>query len=84
MISNQERTLLYALVNGTLTPVGSLVVGPNGTLIISSSTGGGSGSGSGYFDANGNPRIFDSLNNGYWTQTAPNGITTYTNFSTNP
>lgn len=83
MISNQEPTILYTVVNGVITPIGSLVVGPNGTLIISSSSSGG-GSGSGKFDANGNPRIYDPVNVGYWTLTADGGRATFTAFSANP
>jgi hypothetical protein len=46
--------------------------------LLQSST---SGGGSGHFDSSGNPRIYDSANNGYYTLTAPNGILTLTNFS---
>lgn len=42
------------------------------------------GTGGGNFDGNGNPRLFDSVNNGYWTLTAPNGVSTLTNFGATP
>lgn len=44
----------------------------------------GSSSGGGHFDSSGNPRIFDSVRNGYYTLTASNGLLTLSNFSTSP
>lgn len=81
MISNQYPTIIYGIVNGVLLPLGTLSIGPGGALVLTPTGAGGATIPS---DANGNPRIFDPANNGYWTLTAPNGIATFSNFSATP
>lgn len=80
------RRILYALRNNGAS--GYAPEAPSNILLrqvlyaIQNQSGGSGGSGN--FDGNGNPRLFDSINNGYWTLTAPGGVTTLTNFSTSP
>lgn len=56
----------------------------NGLLTQIAASGGGGGGSTGHFDASGNPRIFDSVLNGYWTLTAANGALTLSTFGTTP
>lgn len=52
--------------------------------LLSGIAGSSTGSSTGHFDSSGNPRIFDSVRNGYYTLTAPNGLLTLSAFSTSP
>jgi hypothetical protein len=84
--NNLLRRILFSLRNNGAS--GQAPEAPSNILLrqilfaIQNQTGGGGGSG--FFDSSGNPRIFDSTNNGYWTLTAPNGILELNSFSTSP
>lgn len=69
MITNQTSTILYTVVNGIITPVGSAIIGPGGQLIITSSS---SGAGS----TTRATALFDSVSGTWRTASVPNGILT--------
>lgn len=70
MISDQYQTIVYGRVNGTIVPIGSLLINSAGQLILTPSSGGGGGGGG---VAN---QVYDPVEEGYRTLTAPSGILT--------
>jgi len=76
MITNQFTNIIYGVINGGIVPIGTLIIGSGGQLIISPSFPGGDTPISPHFDSQGNIQIFDTVNNVWLSLTAPNGILT--------
>lgn len=66
MISNQYPTIIYGVVNGQIVRVGQVSINTLGQLILTPDSGAGAQEIS----------VFDPIQNGFRTLTAPNGVLT--------
>jgi hypothetical protein len=66
MISNQYPTIVYGLVNGAPTPLGTLIINAQNQLILIPSSGGGTPA----------AQVWDPTAGAYRSLTAPGGVLT--------
>lgn len=69
MISNQYPTLVYGIVNGSVVPIGSLILNSQNQLILTPSSGSGTEV----------TQVWDPIANAFRSLTAPGGVLTLGN-----